>query len=152
VNPPARVSAAAGMLAALLLTTGILHFAAPHGFESIVPRFLGSARFWVRSSGVAELCCAVCLAIPRTRRVAAWATAALFVIVFPANVDMAVHAWHGDGSKAIAFGRLPLQIPLVLWALYIARGTPGRCRRPVVGFRSRERSSGGSVAERKATG
>jgi uncharacterized membrane protein len=47
----------------------------------------------------------------------------LFVIVFPANIDMAVHAWHGDGSRLIADGRLPLQIPLVLWALYIARGT-----------------------------
>ncbi len=130
MSPRARVTAAAVALAALLLTTGTWHFASPHGFESIVPRFLGSAAFWVRLSGVGELACAVGLLIPRTRRAAGWATTALFVVVFPANIDMAVHAWHGDGSKLVAYGRLPLQIPLVLWALYIARGSLRRARRP----------------------
>jgi uncharacterized membrane protein len=122
MNPRARVTAAAVALGALLLTTGTRHFASPRGFESIVPRFLGSPAFWVRLSGVGELACAVGLLIPRTRRAAGWALAALFVIVFPANIDMAVHAWHGDGSKVVAYLRLPLQAPLVLWALYIARG------------------------------
>ncbi|WP_375491412.1 DoxX family protein [uncultured Jatrophihabitans sp.] len=116
------VPVAAVALAAVLLTTGTWHFASPSGFESIVPRFLGSRAFWVRASGVLELGCAVGLLIPRTRRMAGWAAAALFVVVFPANIDMAVQAWQGHGSKVIAFGRLPLQIPLVIWALYIARG------------------------------
>jgi uncharacterized membrane protein len=129
MSPRFRVTAAAVALAALLLTTGTWHFASPHGFESIVPHFLGSATFWVRVSGIGELACAVGLLIPRTRRSAAWASAALFVIVFPANIDMAVHAWQGDGSKVIAYGRLPLQIPLVLWAIYIARGGLGRAQR-----------------------
>jgi uncharacterized membrane protein len=129
MNPRTLVKATAVALAALLLTTGTWHFASPHGFESIVPHFLGSPTFWVRLSGVGELTCAVGLLIPRTRRTAAWATAALFVIVFPANIDMAVHAWQGDGSKVVAYARLPLQIPLVLWALYIARGTaPARAK------------------------
>lgn len=130
MSPRTRVAVAAVALAALLLTTGTWHFASPHGFESIVPRFLGSPAFWVRLSGVGELACAVGLLIPRTRQVAAWATAALFVVVFPANVVMAVHAWHGNGSKLVAYGRLPLQIPLVLWALYVARGSLRRNRRP----------------------
>lgn len=117
---------AALLLGAVLTTTGIWHFASPHGFESIVPRFLGSPSLWVGLSGTAELACAVGLALPRTRRLAGWATAALFVIVFPANITMAVHAWQGDGSRWIAFGRLPLQIPLVLWAVYVARGTLSR--------------------------
>jgi uncharacterized membrane protein len=124
MSPRVRVTAAAVALAALLLTTGTWHFASPHGFESIVPRFLGSPAIWVRLSGIGELACAVGLLIPRTRHAAAWATAALFVIVFPANIDMAVHAWRGDGSKLVAYARLPLQIPLVLWALYIARRPP----------------------------
>ncbi len=128
--PRSRVTAAAVLLAALLLTTGTWHFASPQGFESIVPRFLGSPAFWVRLSGVGELACAVGLLIPRTRRAAGWASAALFVVVFPANIDMAVHAWHGHGNKIVAYGRLPLQIPLVLWALYIARGRRGLVRRP----------------------
>ena len=118
------------MLAALLLTTGTLHFVTPHGFESIVPRFLGAPALWVRLSGVGELACAIGLAIQRTRRAAGWAAAILFVVVFPANIDMAVHAWQGHGSKIVAYGRLPLQIPLVLWALYIARGRLGRGTQP----------------------
>jgi uncharacterized membrane protein len=125
-----RRAAAALLLAAVLTTTGIWHFASPHGFESIVPRFLGSPSFWVRLSGVGELACAVGLALPRTRRLAGWATAALFVIVFPANVTMAVHAWQGDGSRLVAFARLPLQVPLVLWAVYVARGRLSRGARP----------------------
>ena len=126
MNPRARVTVAAVGLAALLLTTGTWHFASPRGFESIVPRFLGSPALWVRLSGVGELACAVGLLIPRTRRAAGWSSAMLFVIVFPANIDMAVHAWQGEGSKIVAYGRLPLQIPLVLWALYIARGRLAR--------------------------
>ena len=128
MSPRVRVTSAAVALAALLLTTGALHFASPRGFESIVPRFLGSRALWVRLSGVGELGCAAGLVIPRTRGPAAWATAALFVIVFPANIDMAVQAWQGHGSKVIAYGRLPLQVPLVLWALYIARGPRARLR------------------------
>jgi uncharacterized membrane protein len=122
MTPHIRVTAAAVVLAAVLLTTGTWHFASPHGFESIVPGFLGSPAFWVRLSGVGELACAIGLLIPRTRRAAGWVTAALFVVVFPANIDMAVHAAQGHGSRFIAYARLPLQVPLVLWALYIARG------------------------------
>jgi uncharacterized membrane protein len=115
-----RVAIAAWLLAALLTTTGVWHFASPHGFESIVPRGLGSPPFWVYLSGVGELVCAVGLATAPVRRLAGWATVAGFVVVFPANITMAVHAAQGHGSELIAFGRLPLQIPLVLWALYIA--------------------------------
>jgi uncharacterized membrane protein len=119
---------AARLLAALLVTTGTLHFAFPHGFESIVPRFLGSPAFWVASSGVVELACAAGLAYRPTRRRTGWTCAVLFVVVFPANITMAVHALHGDGSVLISLVRLPLQIPLVLWAVFIARNT---CAGPV---------------------
>jgi uncharacterized membrane protein len=121
------------VLAALLLTTGTWHFASPRGFESIVPHFLGSPAPWVRLSGVGELVCALGLLIPRTRRAAGWCSATLFVVVFPANIDMAVHAWQGEGSKIVAYGRLPLHIPLVLWALYIARGRLGRSAQRTTG-------------------
>jgi uncharacterized membrane protein len=115
---------AADLLAALLLTTGTLHFVEAGAFESIVPKFLGSPAFWVAVSGVAELACALGLALPRTRRLAAWATVALFVVVFPANVTMVVHAMQGHGSRWVAWARLPLQVPLVVWAWWIARHSP----------------------------
>ncbi len=120
---------AAWLLAALLVTTGTWHFVSPRGFESIVPRFFGSPGFWVATSGVAELACAAGLAYRPTRRLTGWSCAVLFVVVFPANIMMAVNALHGDGSVLIALVRLPLQIPLVLWAVFIARNT-GASRSP----------------------
>lgn len=116
---------AARLLSGLLVTTGTLHFMTPKGFEAIVPRFLGDPAIWVRASGIAELGCAAALAISSTRRNGALATTVLFVAVFPANIEMAVDSSGPPRdllhNPAIAWGRLPLQIPLILWALYVAR-------------------------------
>lgn len=122
-NPRTR-SRAAGALAVLLAGVGTLHFLVPERFDLLIPEQLpGSPRFWTLASGVAELAVAAAVALPRTRRVGALAAAGLFVAVFPGNIKMAVD-W-SDGSaveQAIAYGRLPLQIPLVLWALKLRGG------------------------------
>lgn len=116
------------LLAGLLAGVGIAHFATPRTFDAIVPRALpGSARTWTYASGVAELALAAGVALPRTRKAAARATAAFFVGVFPANVKMAVDWRHRPTPlKAAAIGRLPLQVPLVLWARDVARKAEGR--------------------------
>jgi uncharacterized membrane protein len=114
---------AAAALAGLLGVSGIGHFARPGFFDSIAPRSLpGEPRFWTHASGVAELGVAAAVAVPRTRRLGGYAAAALFVGVFPANVSMALR-WsdRSPREKAIAYGRLPLQVPLVVWALRLAR-------------------------------
>jgi uncharacterized membrane protein len=112
-------------LAALLFASGVLHGVAPGPFESIVPRWLGDPTPWVLGSGAAEVACAVGLAVPRTRPTAAAATAALLVLVFPANVQMAVTALSSDtASTAYQLGilaRLPVQLPLIAWAWSIRR-------------------------------
>ena len=110
-------------LAVLLATSGVLHFAAPKPFDSIVPRSLpGGPRTWTLLSGAAELAVAAAVAHPRTRHLGGLAAAALFAAVFPANVKMAVDWRHAPpAQRAIAYGRLPLQIPLVLWGLRVAR-------------------------------
>jgi uncharacterized membrane protein len=63
------------------------------------------------------------VALPRTRRLGATAAACLFVAVLPANVRMA-RDWSGrsPAARAVAWGRLPLQVPLVAWALAVRRG------------------------------
>ena len=116
------------LLAGLLATAGVAHFASPRQFDAIVPRSLpGTPRTWTYASGVAELALAAGIAAPRTRKPAALAAAALFVGVFPANVKMAVDWRHRPApAKAAAIGRLPLQIPLVLWARSVARSGEGR--------------------------
>jgi uncharacterized membrane protein len=83
----------------------------------------------VYASGVAELLCAAGLAVPRTRRVAGWATAALMLAVFPANIQMALDAdGHSDVYRWVTYARLPLQVPLVVWAVSVARGANGQRR------------------------
>lgn len=116
------------LLAGLLAAAGVAHFANPRPFDATVPRSLpGTPRTWTYASGAAELALAAGIAAPRTRRAAALATAAFFVGVFPANVKMAVDWRHRPAPlKAAAVGRLPLQVPLVLWARSVARSGEGR--------------------------
>jgi len=119
-------------LAAVLATSGTLHFARPRPFDRIVPRSLpGRPRTWTYLSGVAELTVAAALVHPRSRRLGGLAAAGLFAAVFPANVKMAVDWRHAPPlRRAIAYGRLPLQVPLVLWGLRIANRLPaGSARR-----------------------
>jgi uncharacterized membrane protein len=111
-----------------LATAGVAHFAVPRQFDATIPRALpGAPRTWTYASGVAELALAAGVALPRTRRIAARAAAAFFVGVFPANVQMAVDWRHRPTPlRAAALARLPLQVPLVLWARGIARSGEGR--------------------------
>jgi len=106
-----------------MVTAGILHFVIPDAYARIVPRGLGDARAIVYASGVAEAAAGVLLTSSRTRRLGGWCTAAVLVAVFPANVQMALDARSDGGAVqvAVAWLRLPLQVPLVLWALRHAR-------------------------------
>jgi uncharacterized membrane protein len=77
-------------------------------------------------SGVAEIAGGLGLLVPRTRRAAAWGLIALFIAVFPANVNMAVNELP-LGTKTVPawtlWARLPLQLVLIAWA-YAVRGQP----------------------------
>ena len=116
-------------LSALVAGSGIAHFVVPEFYERIVPRALGSPRPFVHASGVAEIVAGTLLALPPTRRIGGWACAAVLVGVFPANVQMALDGGLGGSrsvlaSPAFAWARLPLQVPLVLWAAREGRGEP----------------------------
>ena len=112
-------------LAALLGGMGVLHFVRPEPFERIVPRQLGDPAPWVYGSGAAEIACAAALLSPRTRRAGGLATAALLVGVCPGNLQMALTAMRSSRAttahRSAALARLPLQAPLVAWALRVAR-------------------------------
>jgi uncharacterized membrane protein len=112
-------------LSAVLGAAGVLHLARPVVFEPLIPRWLGAPAPWVYGSGFAEIACAAGLLSARTRKQTALAAALLFVVVFPGNVQMAVSALRSAEAsttyRAITVSRLPLQVPLVLWALAIRR-------------------------------
>lgn len=109
------------LLAGLLAGAGVLHFVRPEFYDGLIPPLLGSPRAWTYGSGVAEVAVAAAVAVPRSRRVGALAAAGLFVAVFPANVYAALEP--GDLPRWAAIARLPLQVPLVLWALQVARAS-----------------------------
>ncbi|GAA0215188.1 DoxX family protein [Actinomadura nitritigenes] len=116
-------SRATRRLAALMAGMGAAHLIAPKPFDALIPRRLpGRPRTWTYASGVAELACAAAVALPRTRRAGALATAGLMAAVFPANVKMA-YDWRDKPLplRAAALGRLPFQAPLIGWALHVAR-------------------------------
>jgi uncharacterized membrane protein len=112
-------------LAALLLGSGVAHFVFPKPYDTIVPTELpGSARFYTYASGVAELASGALLLSPRTRRVGALAAVAVFVGVYPANINM-VRLWKDKPlpMRICAIARLPLQIPMVTSAFKVFRNS-----------------------------
>ncbi len=115
MNTPTKV------LITILGAAGIAHFVIPNGFDEIVPHALpGTARMWTYVSGTAELAVTTLVAVPRTRRLGGALALVLFLAVFPANIQMAVD-WsdHSLGQRLIAYGRLPLQVPLIWLALRV---------------------------------
>ncbi|MFD5101866.1 DoxX family protein [Streptomyces albidochromogenes] len=113
----------ARLLVGLLAAAGAAHMVAPKPFDATIPQALpGSPRAWTHASGVVELLLAAGVAVPRTRRVSAVAAACFFAGVFPANVKMAYDWRHKPAAlKSLAYARLPLQVPLVLWAAKVGR-------------------------------
>ena len=110
-------------LALLLGNSGTLHFLLPKPFDRLIPHQLpGTRRTWTYLSGAAELGTALLIVVPRTRRLGGLLAALLFVAVFPGNVKMALDYQRKRKPlphRVIAFARLPLQWPLVAWALRV---------------------------------
>ena len=113
-------------MGAMLIGMGTLHFVAPKPFDSTIPAELpGSPRFYTLASGVGELATGALLLAPRTRRFGALAAVALFVAVFPANVNMVRQSWaKGWPARIGTLARLPLQVPMITSALKVYRNAP----------------------------
>lgn len=121
---PAPLSKDISFLAAAFVASGIVHLVRPQTFEPLMPKAVPAHREVIYASGVVELLCAAGLLHPSTRRTAGWASLAVLLGVYPANFKMAGDAWRRNDTmfKAAAFGRLPLQLPMIRIALKAARG------------------------------
>lgn len=113
-------------MAAMLIGMGVTHFVAPKPFDTIVPDELpGDARFYTYASGIAEVGVGTMLLVPKARRAGALAAALLFLSVFPANLNMVRLWWSKSWPLRLAsIARLPLQIPMITWALRVRRDAP----------------------------
>ena len=124
-----------------LLTIGMVlaganHFIDPALYVAMMPDALPWPLELVYVSGVFEILGGLGLILPGTRRLAGWGLVALFVAVFPANLNMAVHHLPFGGRPVPSWAlwaRLPLQLVFIAWALWASRdrgsqGDRGRLR------------------------
>jgi uncharacterized membrane protein len=108
------------ILAVFFVMAGLLHFFFPEPYSRIIPPFLPMPRLLVFISGIAEIAGGAGLLVPEFQRVAAYGLVLLLLAVFPANIYMAVaHVQFPGwlGRSWVQWLRLPLQIPLIWWAL-----------------------------------
>jgi uncharacterized membrane protein len=111
------------LLAAIMVFAGVMHFLKPGPFVRIVPHYLPYALALVYISGFFEIAGGVGLLVPATSRIAAWGLVALYVAVFPANVNMAINNipfGEGPTPAYVLWLRLPLQAVLIAWAAWFA--------------------------------
>jgi uncharacterized membrane protein len=103
-------------LGAFFLCAGALHFLTPRPYIAIVPDWLPRKRAIVYASGVAELAGGAGVLIPATRRAAACWLILTLIAIFPANLNMAVHADRFRRvPEPLLWARLPLQGALIGW-------------------------------------
>ncbi len=110
------------LLAGAFTASGLLHLVRPQTFEPLMPSWVPAHREVIVGSGIVELVCAAGLLTPATRRPAGWASAALLLAVYPGNLKMADDARRSGNRafQAAAYGRLPLQLPMIRAALRAA--------------------------------
>jgi uncharacterized membrane protein len=121
------------LLTMFMVVAGANHFVAPAAYVAMMPSALPAPAALVYTSGVAEILGGLGLILPATRRLAGWGLIALFVAIFPANINMAVHHLPLGGREVpnwALWARLPLQAVLVAWAYWCSqRAKPGDAER-----------------------
>jgi uncharacterized membrane protein len=119
--PPFKLAALV-LLAVLMVTIGVLHFARPKPFVRIVPNYLPAPLALVYISGFFEILGGLGLLIPETRAWAAWGLIALYIAVFPANIYMLTKNISLNPKKPIPrwalWARLPFQFLFMAWAYW----------------------------------
>ncbi|WP_425147605.1 DoxX family protein [Deinococcus sp.] len=103
-----------GLLSALFVGAGSLHFLRPQMYDSIMPGWVPDARAATLLSGAAEIAGGLGLLLPATRTPACWGLLLLLIAVFPANLNMAQHPERYGLPAWVLWARLPLQ-PLLMW-------------------------------------
>lgn len=117
------------LMSAFYVFAGLMHFVNPGFYLQMMPPYLPAHGALVFLSGVAEVVLGVAVLVPSLRRLAGWGIVALLIAVFPANLHMALHQLPIHGGPAFMetpdpvalWLRLPLQLVLIAWALWVTR-------------------------------
>jgi uncharacterized membrane protein len=112
------------VLAIAIITVGITHFTHTDQFVRIVPPQLPDPAALVYISGVFEILGGIGLLVPWISIAAAWGLIALFIAVFPANINQAIHSIPIEGiphHPLLYWFRLPFQAVLIIWAWWYTK-------------------------------
>ncbi|MGH9043158.1 MAG: DoxX family protein [Acidimicrobiia bacterium] len=126
MRPAAVLDRAPYVLAAVMGGVGSLHFVATDLLEATVPRWVPAKRAVIYGSGALEMVCAYGLA--RRRRWAGPLASAVLLVIWTANIQMALDAGSGRNSgildnRLAMWGRVPLQIPM-MWIAWRSSRSP----------------------------
>lgn len=132
-RPVERVRRILRVLVAIgMVSVGVLHFTDPEPFVRIVPAFLPAKLELVWLSGAAEILLGVGLLPKLTRRWASLGLVALFVAVFPANINMAINEVQLNPESPMPvwamWARLPFQLLFIVAALFVGKDGDGSPR------------------------
>jgi len=109
-------------LAAFFINIGINHFVNPDFYLSIMPPAFPMHAEAVYVSGFFEVLGGICVLIPRLRKIAGWGLVALLVVVYPANIYMAITPEaFPDFPVALLYVRLVFQFVFFYWAFSVTR-------------------------------
>jgi uncharacterized membrane protein len=110
------------ILGVLFILAGVNHFLNPALYLQIMPPYLPWHLFLVYLSGVLEIFFGVLVLIPKWTKVAAWGLILLLVVIFPANLHMALNAEDFAFIPSVFLWlRLPFQVALMAWAYWHTR-------------------------------
>jgi uncharacterized membrane protein len=107
------------LFAAIFVFGGFNHFRDPELYLEMMPPWIPWHLGLVYVTGALEILLGALFLIPRFTRPAAWGLMALLVLIFPANLHMALHPdFYPEFSPLALWIRLPLQGVLIAiaWA------------------------------------
>ena len=110
-----------------LIIVGTAHFIKPEQFARIIPPQLPYPFELVYISGFFEILGGIGLLIPLVSVAAAWGIVALFIAVFPANINQAINSIPLEGiphHPLLYWLRLPFQGVLIAWAWWYTKTSP----------------------------
>ena len=83
------------LLGIAFIIAGANHFRDPATYVAMIPPWLPSPELLNLISGAAEIAGGMGILIPRTRNAAASGLVLLLIVVFPANLHIALNGWAG---------------------------------------------------------
>lgn len=108
-------------MSAMLLFTGIAHFAFTRGMALMLPEVVPYKTVVIYLTGVMEISFGIGLLIPSVRILTAWLLIVFFIVLLPANIraaalrlDYQKGTYTGSGLNYLWF-RVPLQVFFIVW-------------------------------------